>query len=129
MGFTNIIGIDINKNAIDIISKEFPNYVFIHISFEDFPPVEKYDLVYTSGVLIHIHPNNIEKTINKIKTLSRKWIFGFEYYSPKEEVVRYSVGCWSRDYPNLFKLPIKRQETHTRVEGYPSKHCYYLIEI
>ncbi len=128
MGFTDVYGIDINGKAIDIVRAKFPKFIFKRASIEDFAPIMKFDLVYTSGVLIHIHPNNIQMTINKMKTLARKWIFGFEYYSPKEEVVRYSVGCWSRDYPNLFKLPIKRQETHTRVEGYPSKHCYYLIE-
>ena len=128
MGFTNLTGIDINANAIVQAEKEFPEYTFYHSSIEDYPPAKKFDLVYTSGVLIHIHPDNISRTINKMKTLARKWIFGFEYYSLEEESIRYSSGCWSRDYPNLFNLPIKRQEIHMRVKGYPSTHCYYLIE-
>jgi len=72
MGFTNITGIDINVNAIIQIEKDFPEYIFIHSSIEDYPPTKKFDLVYTSGLLIHIHPNNIESTINKMKTLARK---------------------------------------------------------
>ena len=80
MGFTNLVGIDVNKKAIDIISHELPNYHFIQSSIEDFEADRQFDLVFTSGVLIHIHPDNLPKVIEKIKSFSKKWIFGFEYY-------------------------------------------------
>jgi len=127
MGFTNITGIDINKSAIDTVSEKFPEYEFIHSSIELFQMRRTYDLVFTSGVLIHIHPDNLPKVIEKMKALSKKWIFGFEYHSLKEEAINYSLGCWSRDYPNLFNLPIKRQEIHMRDKGYPAAHVYYLL--
>jgi len=63
MGFTNVTGIDINMSAIEIVSKKFPEYMFIHRSIEDFPIVQQFDLVLTSGVLIHIHPDNLYSNI------------------------------------------------------------------
>ena len=125
MGFTDITGIDINAKAISIIEKKFPQYTFIHSAIEDFPPTKKYDLVYTSGVLIHIHPNNIARTINKIKTLSRKWIFGFEYYSEITMAQNYhGIQSWSGNYGDMFGRKPSRMEIHkTKDEA----HCFYLF--
>ena len=134
MGFTNVTGIDINKRAIEIISKRYPHYDFIHSSIESFQLRRKYDMVYTSGVLIHIHPDNIMPIIEKIKALSSKWIFGFEYYSEERKDISYykkstqTSLSWSANYPKLFNMKPKRLELYEVINAERAKiHCYYLF--
>ena len=135
MGFTDITGLDINKNAIKIISKEFPEYKFIHSSIEDYKPDAKFDMVYTSGFLIHIHPDNLKPIIDKIKSISRKYIFGFEYYSEEFEDISYHKKvesdqlCWTGNYAKLINMKIKRMDIYkTKQGGRAGTHCFYLLE-
>lgn len=128
MGFTDVTGIDIKKEAIDIISKRYPHYTFIHSSIESFQLRRKYDMVYTSAVLIHIHPDNLMRVVKKIKALSYKHIFGFEYYSEDFEEADYykEDKMWTGDYPSLFDMKPERMELHD-VKDSECTHCYYLL--
>lgn len=127
MGFTDITGLDINEEAIDTISKEFPQYSFIHSSIESLQIQRKYDLVYTSGVLVHIHPDNLDRIIRKIKLLSRKYIFGLEYYNETlTEEPYHDTVFWNGPYASMFGLEPKRIQIHkTKDEKY--RHIYYLL--
>lgn len=59
---------------------------------------EEFDLVLSKGVLIHISPNLLENTYEKIYNLSNQWILIAEYYNPSP------VGINYRGYDNkLFK--------------------------
>ncbi len=131
MGFTNLTGIDINAKAIGMVEREFPEFTFIHSAIEDLPPVKKYDLVFTSGVLIHIHPNNVSRIINKMKTLARKWIFGFEYYSEITMHITYrkkEAFCWSGNYADMFGMTPTRLEIHDRLK-WKGQDCFYLFSL
>jgi len=134
MGFTDVTGIDINKKAIKMVNDRYPHYRFFHSSIEDFPISKKYDMVFTSGVLIHINPTNIMPVIEKIKSLSSKWIFGFEYYSEEFEDISYyrkvSKGNlnWTGNYAKLFNMKPERLELYEVRKAVRAKiHCYYLI--
>ena len=118
MGFNNLHGIELNKKALQIAQERNPKVIFVNSSIEDYQSKEKYDLVYTAGVLIHIHPSTLESVIRKIVDLSAKYVFGFEYYSDKLEEIKYrdhSNVCWKQDFPLLFtklfpQLKIVKQE-------------------
>ena len=118
MGFNYLHGVELNKKALKIAQERNPKVIFVNSSIEDFESNEKYDLVFTAGVLIHIHPSILESVIRKIVDLSNQYIFGFEYYSEKLEEIKYrnhSNLCWKQDFPLLFRklfpsLKIVRQE-------------------
>ena len=104
MGFKNLTGLEINKTAFSIAEKNNPDINFIHSSIEDFNSTEKYDLVYTAGVLIHINPETLPLIITKMDKLSNKYIFGFEYFSDNLVEIKYRNSentCWKQNFPEL----------------------------
>ena len=52
-------------------------------------PDESVDLVFTSGVLIHIHPDNLLSSCSEIHRVTRRYIVCIEYFSDKPEEITY----------------------------------------
>lgn len=77
MGFKYLYGIEINEEAIEI-SKQLTRNIFITKgSAFDIPYKDNYfDLVFTSGVLIHIAPQDIKEALKEIYRVSKKYIWG-----------------------------------------------------
>lgn len=50
---------------------------------------KKFDLVFTSGVLIHIHPSNLKETMAKIYDFSNRFILVAEYFSRTPVTIEY----------------------------------------
>ena len=85
LGFSNLCGLDVNKKAIELAKKIYPSMDFINSSIEHYNfKNNQFDLVFTSGVLIHIHPKLLQNIIKKILSISSRYIFGFEYFSEKQ---------------------------------------------
>ena len=107
MGFVNLTGVEINKNALKEAQKNNPEINFIQSSIEEFNPnQEKFDLVYTAGVLIHISPPSINRIIKKMIDLSRNYIFGSENFSENLVEVNYrgnTESLWKQNFPALFQ--------------------------
>ncbi len=106
MGFKNLTGLEINETAFSIAKKNNPDINFIHSSIENFKFTETYDLVYTGGVLIHINPDTLPLIITKMGQLSKKYIFGFEYFSENLVEIKYRNNentCWKQNFPELIK--------------------------
>ena len=106
MGFSNLFGLEVNKTAFEIAKKNNPDISFINSSIEEFEPSGKqFDLVFTSGVLIHIHPSLLNSIIKKMVNLTKEYIFGFEYYSDMLIEIPYrgnSNVCWKQNFSSLF---------------------------
>jgi len=88
MGFNNLHGIELNEYALNQALERTKNIEIkqgtaFNIPYED----EKFDMVFTSGVLIHISSDNIQKAISEIHRCSKKYIWGYENYSDKYEMV------------------------------------------
>ena len=47
------------------------------------------DMAFTSGVLIHVDPSLLERTLREIHRVSSKYVFAAEYFSPKPETIPY----------------------------------------
>lgn len=110
LGFTNLHGLEINKEAFTVAKENFPDINFINSSFEDFLANEnEYDLVFTSYVLIHMNPNFLNYVAKKMIKITKKYIFGLEYYSDTITEVNYrgnSDVLWKQNFPKLFiKFP------------------------
>jgi len=109
LGFGNLYGVELNRHAIDI-SKEVTKGKDIYIikgpaqniAFKD----SFFDLVFTSGLLIHISPDDINHILDEIHRCSRKYIWGYEYYTADDYLMLDYRGkdnlLWKTDFPKLF---------------------------
>ncbi|NQV00050.1 MAG: methyltransferase domain-containing protein, partial [Parcubacteria group bacterium] len=90
MGFKNLYGIEIQDYAVEK-SKEMTNNInLIRGSGFDIPFKSDYfDMVFTSGVLIHIKPSDINIILDEIYRCSKKYIWGFEYYADQYTEIEY----------------------------------------
>ena len=81
-----IYGVEINKKAYLICKKK---HICYHKSILDFKIEKKFDIVFTSGVLIHQNPKYLKKIYSKIYNYSKKYIYILEYFSPKPIMIVY----------------------------------------
>lgn len=125
-GFRELLGIDINRNAIAEAKKLHPEVKIqeasgLEMPFED----NSFDLVYTSGVLIHIAPQDIARFISEMHRVSRKYLWGFEYYAPEYTEILYRGErglMWKTDFAALFlsqfsDLKKVKEKTYTMPDG------------
>lgn len=47
------------------------------------------DMAFTSGVLIHIHPNDLPESMREIHRVARRYVVCIEYFSDKPEMITY----------------------------------------
>jgi len=107
MGYTDLWGIEPQDSAFEIAKNRTKNINILKASAFDIPFKDNYfDIVFTSGVLIHISPKEIGKAMDEIYRCSRKYIWGFEYYIPKGyQMVNYRGYdnlLWKTNFPELF---------------------------
>lgn len=87
-------GVDINTKALHTLSSMFDSLhldqPIVHCaSAANFDSPDKYDLVFTKGLLIHIAPYQLPAVYDKMFSLSSKYILIAEYYNPKPVEVPY----------------------------------------
>ncbi|MDO8562003.1 MAG: methyltransferase domain-containing protein [bacterium] len=125
LGFTNLQGIELNPEVVKIANKLRPHLKITTGSILDIQaPDRVYDVVFTAGVLIHIAPENIHQALSEVVRVSRKYIWGYEYWSPEYEEIPYRGNrnvLWKADFPKLYgtiaalrtkyvrKLPLKEK--------------------
>lgn len=119
MGFEHLYGIELQGYAIDVSKSRSKNINIIQGEASDIPFKDGYfDMVFTSGVLIHIAPQNLPDVLKEIHRCTKKYIFGFEYYSdePKEILYRGNSDLlwkadFAREYLKLFNdlTPVKEE--------------------
>ncbi len=106
MGFKYLYGIEPMEYAVELSKKRTKGINIIQGDSFDIPFKDGYfDLVFTSGVLIHINPKNILKAIEEISRCTKKYIWGFEYYSQKYQQINYheeSELLWKADFPQMY---------------------------
>tara|TARA_B100000029_G_scaffold11919_1_gene12643 strand:- start:168 stop:788 length:621 start_codon:yes stop_codon:yes gene_type:complete len=78
--------IELNQESFEIAKQRYnPRYSFNgpinKAPFEN----ESFDLVFTSGVLIHVNPDDLFPTLEKMYQLSKKYILIAEYFSREPE--------------------------------------------
>jgi len=107
MGFKNFYGIEINKRAINICKNRIGNINLVEASALEIPFKDNsFDLVFTSGVLIHISPDCIDLVMKEIYRVSKRFIWGFEYYSEKYATIIYRENeelLWKANFVNIYK--------------------------
>jgi len=134
-GFRNCYGIDIQRYAIEKAHKSAPDLNVIYGSALDLPFKDKYfDLVFTAGVLIHISPDDIRKAITEIYRVSKKYIYGLEYYNEDYHEIEYRGNqkrLWKTDFCRMYQdlFPdltlIKEQKLH--ITGTGNTDCVFML--
>jgi pseudaminic acid biosynthesis-associated methylase len=130
-------GIDINEHALQEARKSNLNISFNKGSALDIPFKDNYfDLVYTSGVLIHIHPDNLLKAIYEIYRCSKKYVFGFEYFDKEHQAIPYRNNdgyLWKGDFRKLYQqyfpdLKLVKEEFYEYKDGSGYVDSMFLLE-
>lgn len=107
MGFTNLYGLELQSLALDLARKRTHDVTFVQGSALELPFANRsFDLVFTSGVLIHINPQAIEKAIKEIQRCTRKFIWGYEYFSNHYQEITYRGEkglLWKTDFVKLYR--------------------------
>jgi pseudaminic acid biosynthesis-associated methylase len=107
IGYQNLYGIELQRYAVEKAKKLHPRVDIIQGQATCLPFKDGYfDLVFTSGVLIHISPKEMPDVQNEMYRVTKKWIFGTEYYSPELVGIPYRGRddlLWKADYAALFK--------------------------
>lgn len=137
MGFTNLHGIELQQYAIDHLCVE--NVDVQQGNAIKLPYLDRdFDLVFTSGVLIHLPEPKLHQAMTEIVRVSNRWIWGFEYYSIPRTQIPYQARndlLWSDDFPDRFlfagggNIRLIRRWSEVHRTGFPGVVAdMYLLE-
>lgn len=107
MGFKNLYGIEPQEYAVQLSKRGTKDINIIKGDVFDIPfKDEFFDIVFTSVVLIHIHPRNIRRAMKEIYRCSKKYIWGVEYYADKYTEILYRGQknlLWKTDFLKIYQ--------------------------
>jgi len=90
MGFQTLYGIELQEYAVEISKSRTKHINIIQGSAFDIPFKDNFfDLVFTSGLLIHIAPSDVEQILREIHRCTKKYIWGSEYFADSYTQVEY----------------------------------------
>lgn len=103
-GYWDLHGVELQQDALNRFCTdgvETCQGSALNLPYQD----ESFDLVFTSGLLIHISPSNLPLAMSEIRRCSRRYIWGFEYFSQTTQEItwrKWKDMMWSADYARLF---------------------------
>jgi len=105
-GFKNLYGIDANAYAVEL-SKARTKGINIILGSGFGTPFKDgfFDMVFTSGLLIHIAPTDIAQVLDEIYRCTKRYIWCFEYFAPKYMEVAYRGHndlLWKANFCKMF---------------------------
>lgn len=105
-GFTNLYGIELQSYAVEISKSRTKNINIIQGSAFDIPYKDGYfDIVFTSGLLIHIAPQDINNVLDEIYRCAKRFIWGAEYYFERYINVPYrekNALMWKGNFSKMY---------------------------
>ncbi len=106
MGYTNLSGVELQPYALEIARTRTRNISMAQGSALALPYDDaSFDVVFTSGVLIHIAPEDIPRAVSEIHRVSKRFIWGLEYYAPNVTEVNYRQHdglLWKMNYAQRY---------------------------
>ncbi len=106
MGYSELFGIELQHDALLQAREQLESVYLVEASALEIPFVDHYfDVVFTSGVLIHIAPPDLPAAMAEIHRCTRGYIWGLEYYAPESASVQYRGHddlLWKMDYQTLY---------------------------
>lgn len=121
-----ITAIEPNRKAAALARENLPRATILEKSIFDTSFTDRFDLVFTCGVLIHIANDDLEKALTKIYNASKKYILAIEYYSDKRTLMPYRglsdalfKRPYDKEYSSLFPgIKIIREGFLNRSQGF-----------
>lgn len=106
MGFKSLYGIELQPYAVELAKNRTKGINIIQGSAFDIPFKDGFfDLVFTSGLLIHISPDDINEVLKEIYRCTKLYIWGMEYFAEAYTEVSYrghSDLLWKTNFPKMF---------------------------
>jgi len=95
-------GLDLNEHALDIAVQRFPSFKFENGSITELPYGDSsMDFVFTHNVLNYIPEKEMDKAINELYRVSRKYILNCELFDENESPIDSTdTSSWKR---NVYK--------------------------
>lgn len=107
MGFQDLWGVELQRYAVENAKARTHGIGLVQASVLEIPfQAGSFDLVFTSAVLIHVAPPDIRRALSEIRRCSRRWIWGYEYFSEGYEPVPYRGHrdlLWKTDFARLYQ--------------------------
>lgn len=85
----HLCGYEINKTAAHKAAELKIADIKNKTVLEKIVSLEKYDVSFTKGLLIHINPDSLNKVYENLYNISNRYIVVCEYYNPSPIVVEY----------------------------------------
>lgn len=118
LGVADLYGMEPQPYAVSRARARNPRFNVLHGTAFELPFRDGFfDLVFTSGVLIHIAPDEVGKALDEMFRVSRRYIVAIEYGAasqPDQEVLyrgkqsalwkRDHGALWRRRYPQLREI-------------------------
>ena len=136
-GYSDLWGIELQDYAVEVARKRTSGFNIVKGTAFDIPFKDNFfDLVFTSGVLIHISPDDIDKVLDEMYRCTNKYIWGFEYYNPDGyHTVTYRGNdnlLWKTNFSKLFLDRFSDLKlVHTKIVKYTNNDnldLMYLLE-
>lgn len=109
------VALDLSEDQIEKAKKYVnnKNIEFHCTKIQDFDSKDKFDLIFTSEVLLHISHNDIDGVISKIVKFARKKIITIDWFDEKRIGEERNQYLFMHDYRNLFeKYGTKKVRIH-----------------
>lgn len=100
------VGIDVNRDAVGEARTAELDARVMQMKEVGSRLTGNFDLVCTSGVLIHVAPEDLHEAMYNIIAASKRWVLAVEYEAPQEEAVEYrgnTERLWKRPFGQLYE--------------------------
>ncbi len=102
-----VYGIEINRHALNNLRASLPATNAVCAQARDLPfRSASFDLVFTSGVLIHQPESSLELVMSEIVRCSRRYVLCIEYFAEQTSEIPYRGECnalFKRDYGGTYQ--------------------------
>lgn len=107
LGAGSVAGVDVNERALEILRSRVPGIDVRRAAARDLPFGDgAFDLVFTTGVLIHQPPDELPRVMDEIVRCSRRYVLCGEYRADDLEEVPYrgqQGALFRHDYGRLYQ--------------------------
>ena len=107
VGGERVAGVDVNEKALNILRERVPGVDAREASATALPFEDgSFDLVFTTGVLIHQDPGALEQVMREIVRVSGRYVLCGEYYAEELTEVPYrgqEGALFKRDFGGLYQ--------------------------
>ena len=107
IGSYRLVGVEPQADAVRRARQRSDGFAVLEGTAFDLPFKDaSFDLVFTSGVLIHVHPRDLPRALSEIERVSRRFVLYVEYDHPGEVEMPYrgqAGALWKRDHYAAWK--------------------------